>query len=69
VSQPLSKPRTTTSLYFFFANERTPTKNDDNRLPYIIERIAEEPNENVFDMIAGMCINIFFKEQITGTIA
>jgi hypothetical protein len=67
--QPPFTPRTTTSLYFFFASARDPTNNDDNRLPYIIERMAEQPNENIYETIAGMCINIFFKEQITGTIA
>jgi hypothetical protein len=69
VSQPPSTPRTTTSLYFFFASSaRDPTNNDndDNGLPYIIERIAEQPNEQVFEDISNMCINVFFKEQITG---
>jgi hypothetical protein len=39
-------------------------KNRGPEMPYIIERIGRNPNENVYREIAEMCINVFFKEGL-----
>lgn len=61
-------PRTTQTLTGLLAMTQTTSNariaNRTPARPFIIERIQDCPNENVYRDIADMCINVFFKEQL-----
>ena len=51
----------------FALTQTTPTVRNRNRppaRPFIIERIEDCPYENIYQDIADMCIDVFFKEQL-----
>lgn len=66
-----SPSTTSTALQVSFFSERTstvPSNGDARDLPqaYVIERISSMPiNDKLFERISNMCIDVFFKEQLT----
>eukprot|EP00980_Cylindrotheca_fusiformis_P031436 scaffold26366_cov117-Cylindrotheca_fusiformis.AAC.7 len=53
-------PRDLTKLSIFGAE----AVQEDQGIPYVIERISRKPSDDLFRDIAEMCINVFFKEQL-----
>lgn len=59
-SFPSSRRQARSRLYFF----RKEFPSDEPGVPYIIEPISRNPNDEIFRDISDMCINVFFKEQL-----
>lgn len=61
-----------TALDLFFANAAEPTNknnghsiSDADQVPFVIERISENPGQVVFQETAAMCIDVFFNDAPT----
>lgn len=61
-------------LNLFFADETDPngrtngnTKPNKDQVPFVIERIGDNPSDFVFEEIAQMCIDVFFNDRPSPT--